>query len=115
MREGRCTPNKRENEQVWMGPVKRECAGVGEQARPSSARPAASLFVPQDGEASHHGREPRSCVDSEAIGTCPQLHVQADFVTAFKKKGMAICSDQDLQWLSALPANCQEQPRMLVC
>ena len=55
-----------------MGPVKRECAGVGEQARPSSARPAASLFVPQDGEASHHGREPRSCVDSEAIGTCPQ-------------------------------------------
>ena len=98
-----------------MGPVKRECAGVGEQARPSSARPAASLFVPQDGEASHHGREPRSCVDSEAIGTCPQLHVQADFVTAFKKKGMAICSDQDLQWLSALPANCQEQPRMLGC
>ena len=26
---------------------------------------------------------------------------------------MALCSDQDLQWLRALPANCQERPRSL--
>ena len=117
--EGRCNlTNERTSRYGWVQCNVTMCRSGRtqlEQARPSSARPAASLFVPQDGEASHHGRKPRSCVDSEAIGTCPQLHVQADFVmiTAFTKNGMALCSDQDLQWLRALPANCQERPRML--
>jgi hypothetical protein len=75
-----------------------------------------SLFY-NTGKLLHHGRDPRSCGHCEAIGhrapQCPELHGQTDFVTAFTQTGMGLCSDQDLQWLRALPANCEERPRML--